>query len=52
MIWLRVFIHRLRGLFLRRRVERQLEEEIRSHLEMQIADDVRQGMSSVDYAQR
>ena len=34
MIWLRVFIHRLRGLFLKRKLERELEEEIRSHLEM------------------
>src|SRR5262245_18617457 len=46
MIWLRVFICRLCGMFYRRKVERQLEEEICAHLEMQIEDDVRQGMSS------
>jgi hypothetical protein len=46
MIRLRVFIYRLRGLIFRRGVERQLEEEICSHLEMQIEDDMRQGMSS------
>jgi putative ABC transport system permease protein len=51
MTWLRVFMHRLHGLFFRRRVERQLEEEIRSHLEMQIEDDVRQGMSSEEAGQ-
>jgi predicted permease len=46
MTWLRVFIHRLRGIFLKRRLERDLEEEIRSHLEMQIEENVRQGMNS------
>jgi ABC-type lipoprotein release transport system permease subunit len=45
MIRLRVFIHRLRGMFLKRRRERELEDEIRSHLEMQIEENVRQGMS-------
>ncbi len=45
MTWLRVFIHRLRGLFLKRRLERDMEDEIRSHLELQIEDNRRQGMS-------
>jgi MacB-like periplasmic core domain len=45
MIRLRVFIRRLRGLFFRQRLERDLEEEIRSHLEMQIEENVGQGMS-------
>jgi predicted permease len=44
-IWLRVFIQRLRRLFFRRRLERDLDEEIGSHLEMQIEENVRQGMS-------
>jgi hypothetical protein len=43
---LRVFIHRLRGLFLKRKLERELEEEVRAHLEMQIEDYLRQGMSA------
>lgn len=44
---LRVFLHRLGGLFLRRRQEElELEEEIRSHLEMQIEENVRRGMSA------
>jgi len=38
MTWLRIFIHRMRGLFLKRKLERELEDEIRSHLEMQIED--------------
>jgi putative ABC transport system permease protein len=46
MTWLRVFIHRLLGIFFKRRRERDLEEEIRSHLEMQVEENMRQGMSS------
>ncbi|HEY6404064.1 MAG TPA: ABC transporter permease, partial [Blastocatellia bacterium] len=42
---MRVFIHRLRGLFLKRKLEQDLEDEIRSHLEMQIEDNQRQGMT-------
>src|SRR5262245_32720346 len=45
MIWLRVFLHRLRGLFLKRKLERELEDEIRAHLEMQVEDHLAQGMS-------
>src|SRR5215813_15491058 len=48
MTGLRVFFQRLLGLFLRRKLERELEEEIRSHLEMQIEDNLRQGMSVED----
>jgi len=45
MTGLRIFLHRLLGFFKRRKLERELEEEIRSHLEMQIEDNLRQGMS-------
>ena len=45
MTWLRVFIHRMRGLFLKEKLERELQDEISSHLEMQIEDNLRQGMS-------
>src|SRR5262245_11766995 len=45
---LHIFFRRLLGLFLRRKLERELEEEIRSHLEMQIEDNLRQGMSLED----
>lgn len=45
MTGLRVFIHRLRGLFLKRKLEQELEDEIRSHLDMQIEDNLRRGMS-------
>jgi putative ABC transport system permease protein len=45
MSWLRILLHRLRGMFQKRRLERELEDEIRSHLEMQMDESVRQGMS-------
>jgi hypothetical protein len=40
MVWLRVFIHRLRGLFLKRKLDHEQEDEIRAHLEMQIEDNL------------
>jgi putative ABC transport system permease protein len=45
MTWLRVFIHRLRGLFLKRELEQEVEDEIRSHLELQFEDNLRLGMN-------
>src|SRR5262245_5342804 len=45
MTWLRIFIHRLCGMFLKRKMERDLEDEIRAHLDMQIEDNLRSGMS-------
>src|SRR5690349_15384189 len=40
-----IFLSRLRGLFLKRKLEDELAAEIQSHLELQIDDLVRQGMS-------
>jgi putative ABC transport system permease protein len=45
MTWIRVFIHRLRGLFFKRKLDQELEDEIRAHIEMQVEDNLRQGMS-------
>jgi predicted permease len=45
MTWLRVLTRRLRGLFLRRKLERDLEDEIRFDLEMRTEDNLRRGMS-------
>jgi macrolide transport system ATP-binding/permease protein len=45
MTWLRIFIHRLCGVFLKRKLEQELEDEIRAHLDMQIEDNLRLGMS-------
>ncbi|HZS48898.1 MAG TPA: ABC transporter permease [Blastocatellia bacterium] len=46
MNWLRVLIHRIRGQFLKRRFERELHDEVRFHMEMQMQDNLNQGMSS------
>ena len=43
---LRIFFLRLRGLFLKRSLEQELTDEIQSHLEMQIEDNQRLGMST------
>ena len=43
---LRVLLQRLRGLFRRQNLDEDLDEEIRAHLEMQIEDYVRQGMTA------
>lgn len=43
---LRVLLQRLRALFRRQNLEHELDEEIRVHLEMQIEDYVRQGMTA------
>ncbi|HYV10223.1 MAG TPA: ABC transporter permease [Pyrinomonadaceae bacterium] len=42
---LRIFLAKLRGLFLKRRLDEEMQEEIDAHLEMQIEDHLRQGMS-------
>lgn len=46
MTTLRVLFHRLRALFRKPNLEQELDEEIRAHLEMQIEDYQRQGMSA------
>src|SRR5687767_12829245 len=43
---LRIFLSRLRGLFLKRNLDQELADEIQSHLEMQVEDNQRQGMST------
>jgi predicted permease len=43
---LRVLFNRLRALFRKQNLEQELDEEIRVHLEMQIDDYVRQGMTA------
>jgi predicted permease len=48
MSWATMFAARLRGLFAHRRLEQELDEEVRFHLEMQIEDNVKAGMSPVE----
>jgi len=45
---LRTFIRRLTARFRRRRLEDDLDEELRSHLEMGIELNMRKGMSAAD----
>src|SRR5688572_7435373 len=45
MSWLRVLLSRLGGLFFQGRREQELADEIRCHLEMQIEENLRRGMS-------
>lgn len=45
MTWLRVILSRFSGLFFHHRREQELADEIRYHLEMQIEDNLRQGMN-------
>src|SRR5258707_12928590 len=43
---LRILIRRFWGLFFKQRRDRDLQDEIRAHLEMQVDDNIRQGMSA------
>jgi len=45
MSWRRVFAARLRGLVFRDRLDTQLDDELRFHLEMQAEDNLRTGMN-------
>jgi hypothetical protein len=45
MTWLRVLASRLAALFCRGRLEQELDEEVRSHLEMVIEENQRKGIS-------
>ncbi len=42
---LRVLLHRLLGLFRKGKLDHELDDEIKAHLEMQIDENVRKGMS-------
>src|SRR5262245_22772146 len=42
---LRRMIHRLRGFLIGRRLERDLDEEVQSHIQMQTEDNLRRGMA-------
>ena len=46
MSWLRVLACRIRGLFIKRRLERDLDDELRAHIEMLTEENCRKGMSS------
>jgi putative ABC transport system permease protein len=46
MSWARVVVAQLHGLFERKRFERELDDEVRFHLEMQADDNMRRGMDA------
>jgi predicted permease len=48
MSWLRVLASRIRGLFSKRRLERELDEELHTHIEIATAEYVRKGLSPED----
>ena len=48
MSWLRILATRVRGIFSRRRLDRELETELRSHLEMAVENNLRLGMTPED----
>ena len=48
----RTFLHRLAALFRHRHLEDDLDEELRSHIEMAIELNLRKGMSVEDAAAR
>jgi putative ABC transport system permease protein len=48
MSWARVVGARVRGLFRRGRLERDLDDEVRFHLDMQIEENLRSGMSPAE----
>ncbi|HEY3458518.1 MAG TPA: permease prefix domain 1-containing protein, partial [Bryobacteraceae bacterium] len=48
MSWATVVAARLRGLFEHKRLERELDDEVRFHLEMQIEDNRRTGMNPAE----
>ncbi len=48
MSWASVIAARVRGLFVHQRLERELDEEVRFHLEMQIEDNLKAGMNPAE----
>src|SRR5437899_12224414 len=48
MSWPRVLVARFRGLFTRHRAERELDDEVRCHLQMQAEDNRRAGMNPTE----
>ena len=44
----RMWIQRMRGLFRKEQMDRELDDELKSHLEIHVADNLRAGMSAVE----
>src|SRR5882672_5791587 len=54
MEWLRIFGARLRGLFRKRNLDRELDSELQTHLELLTQEKIRSGMNPIEarYAAR
>lgn len=48
MSWASVFAARMRGIFGHKRLDRELDDEVRFHLDMRIEDNLRAGMRPVE----
>jgi hypothetical protein len=48
MSWPNVFAARFRALFLRKRLDREMDDEVQFHLEMQADDNLRSGMNPLE----
>jgi macrolide transport system ATP-binding/permease protein len=46
--WIRMFASRMRGCFLRRRVDEDFEQELRAHLEMLTQENIQRGMAPIE----
>src|SRR5579863_10705102 len=48
MTWLRIFASRIKALFAAPQLDRELAEELRSHIEMETEANLRRGMTPVE----
>ena len=48
MSWLRVLAARVRGLFLKHHLERELDEELHAHIDLLTEENLRKGMTPED----
>ena len=48
MIWLRILLSRFTALFRKKGLEQRLEEELKSHLEMLVEENLKKGMGAKD----
>ena len=46
--WLRIFVARLRGLFGTNRLEQELDDELREHIELLVEENIRRGVTPAD----
>src|SRR5271168_220832 len=52
MTWLRIFSSRVRALFAAPQLDRDLDDELRSHIEMETEENLRRGMTPAEARRR